>query len=91
MDPFARDDDLDSISLSVYNGPEQMAAKKPRPVTTQDALLRRIPGWKKPTVKSELDEDGNPIAPKMEGPPPRESLLPDFKDLSDLVTRDDKD
>ena len=33
-DAFARDDGEDSISLSVYNGPKEMAARKPRPLTT---------------------------------------------------------
>lgn len=54
LDNFFENENEDGesvISLSVYNGPEQMAAKKPRPVTTQDALLRRIPGWKKPKAK----------------------------------------
>ena len=69
-----------------------MAAKKPRPVTTQDALLRRIPGWKKPVPKAEIGADGEPIMPAVDATSlPRESLLPDFKDQSDMVTRDDKD
>jgi len=59
--PFSRDDGSEVISLSVYNGPEQMAVRKPRPVTTQDALLRRLPGWKKPVVKAELGADGEPM------------------------------
>lgn len=87
---FLRDDGEDSISLSVYNGPKEMASRKPRPVTTQDALLRRLPGWKKPVVKAQLDENGEPILPPAEEPK-REPLLPDFKDLSDMNTRDDKD
>lgn len=31
---FENSDDESVVSLSVYNGPEQMAAKKPRPLTT---------------------------------------------------------
>lgn len=31
---FENSDGESVVSLSVYNGPEQMAAKKPRPVTT---------------------------------------------------------
>jgi hypothetical protein len=40
-----------------------MIARKPRPVTTQDALLRRRPGWKPPTVKAEVGADGEPMPP----------------------------
>lgn len=66
--PFTRDDGKDAISLSVYNGPQVMEKRKPRPVTTQDALLRRLPGWKKPVVKAELDAEGNPVAAVSEAP-----------------------
>lgn len=77
--------------MSVYNGPKEMAKKKPRPLTTQDALLRRIPGWKKPVVKADVGEDGEPLAVLLDGTAPRDPLLPDFKNLSDMITKDDKD
>ena len=31
-----------------------MAARKPRPLTTQDQLLRRLPGYKGPVAKAEI-------------------------------------
>lgn len=65
-----------------------MATKKPRPLTTQDALLRRIPGWKKPVVKAEVGGDGEPIPQVAESEHLRQSLLPDFKDMSDMITKD---
>ena len=40
-----------------------MASRKPRPLTTQDALLRRLPGWKPPIVKAEIGADGEPLPP----------------------------
>lgn len=40
-----------------------MASRKPRPLTTQDALLRRLPGWKPPVVKAEVGPDGEPLPP----------------------------
>ena len=91
LDPFQRDDGEDSISLSVYNGPKEMAARKPRPVTTQDALLRQVPGWKKPVPKSEVGADGEPIPAPVDANPSREPVLPDFKNLSEMITKDDKD
>lgn len=70
-----------------------MAAKKPRPVTTQDALLRRIPGWKLPTKKAEVGPDGEPIVAPVDPnvKVPREFLLPDMKDITEMTTKDDKD
>ena len=68
-----------------------MAKRKPRPVTTQDALLRRIPKWKKPVVKAELGPDGEPLPPPPESEKVREPLLPSFADLTDMITKDDKD
>lgn len=38
-----------------------MITRKPRPVTTQDALLRRLTGWKPPAVKAEVGADGEPL------------------------------
>lgn len=77
--------------MSVYNGPKEMAVRKPRPVTTQDALLRRVPGWKKPVPKGEVGDDGEAMPPPVDGILKREPTLPDFKNLSEMITKDDKD
>lgn len=68
-----------------------MARRKPRPVTTQDALLRRLPGWKKPVVKAEIGPDGEPLPMPAESEKVREPLLPEFRDMSEMLTKDDKD
>jgi len=34
--PFTAENQFKEISLSVYNGPTAMVARKPRPLTTQD-------------------------------------------------------
>ena len=46
VNPFTQETLKKDISLSVYNGTKDLVNRKPRPATTQDQLLRRIPGWK---------------------------------------------
>lgn len=55
-----------------------MAARKPRPLTTQDQLLRRLPGYKVPVAKAEIGADGEPIPVAVSAEPValRESILP---------------
>lgn len=86
--PFTEENCDSQISLSVYNGPQQIVAKKPRPITTQDALLRRIPGWKPPKKKEETGDDGEPIPQVAATEYTRESVLPAFSDLGDLLSKD---
>ena len=89
--PWMDDTQEDAISLSVYNGVQQCIARRPRPVTTQDALLRRIPGWKPPKVKEEVGPDGEPIPTPALTEVPREPILPKYADLSDLLSKDATD
>lgn len=67
-----------------------MAARKPRPLTTQDQLLRRLPGYKAPVAKAEIGPDGEPIpvAVSSEAVAFRESILPQLNDVSEMLTKD---
>uniref|UniRef100_A0A7S3HXY4 Uncharacterized protein n=1 Tax=Favella ehrenbergii TaxID=182087 RepID=A0A7S3HXY4_9SPIT len=49
-----------------------MAARRPHTAYTADDLLRKMPGWKPPTIPG---EEAEPPAPEMG----RESSLPEFK------------
>ena len=67
-----------------------MAARKPRPLTTQDQLLRRLPGYKVPVSKAEIGADGEPIPVAVSAEPValRESILPQINDISEMLTKD---
>ena len=75
--------------MSVYNPPKQLIARRQRPLTTQDQLLSRLPGWKKPVVKAEVGPDGEPI-PVTESPVKhvREPLLAELKNVGQMITND---
>jgi hypothetical protein len=63
-----------------------MVTRKQRPVTTQDQMLKRIPGWKQPVAKAEAGADGEAVAaPVVAG---RESVLPVISDMTEMITKD---
>lgn len=57
--------------------------RRPRPMTTQDQLLSRLPGWKKPAVKPEIGADGE-LIPVTESPvkEEREPKIAEFKSVA---------
>lgn len=59
-----------------------MVANKTRPATTQDQMLKRIPGWKQPVAKGEAGADGEAVASPAVSAPTRESLLPPLEDMT---------
>lgn len=90
--PFTEDNCESHISLSVYNQPQMLIQRRPRPMTTQDQLLSRLPGWKKPVVKPEIGPDGEPIPiPDSPVKEEREPLLPDLRNVSEMITKDGVD
>ena len=54
--------------------------------------MRRLPGWKKPVVKAEIGPDGEPL-PIPDSPikEEREPLLPDLRNISEMITKDGVD
>lgn len=55
--------------------------------------MRRLPGWKPPTVKPEIGPDGEPIVPEptADSKQPREPVIAAFKDVSDKHRSDGQD
>lgn len=86
--PFSEETLKQDISLSVFSTPKHVIERRPRPMTTQEQLLKRLPGWKPPTSKTEVDADGNPIASAATGEYVREPVLPDIADVADKLTVD---
>lgn len=91
--PFTLENCASHISLSVYNQPEMLVKRRPRPVSTQDQLLRRLPGWKAPVVKAEIGPDGEPmpVPVSAETGYQRTPVLYGFKDVADMISKDGAD
>lgn len=91
VNPFSQETLKKDISLSVYNGPKDLVDRKPRPATTQDQLLRRIPGWKQPVAKAEPGADGDSVPAPVTTTVTREPILPAFPDMTEMITKDAAD
>ena len=76
--PFTPDKVRSQISLSVYNRPASMARLRPSTAVTQDALIRKMPGYKPPAAPKGEDGEEIPQA-QLGGISAREPILPDFK------------
>ncbi len=78
------------ISLSVYNRPNSMAARRPHTAYTADDLVRRMPGWKPPVVKEPAEGEAvETAAPEVK----REPKLPEFggSKAFDFISKDAAD
>jgi hypothetical protein len=53
--------------------------------------LRRIPGWKQPVAKVEVGADGEPVSAPVVTAVTRESTLPAFPDMTEMITKDAAD
>ena len=85
--PFTPEKVQSTISLSVYNRPSSMAARRPHTAYTADDLVRKMPGWKPPptapAAEGEVAEDPAAVSA-------REPILPDFNTGKkfEMISRD---
>ncbi len=71
--PFTPEKSHSQISLSVYNRPASMAARRPHTAYTADELVRKLPGWKPAPPGKDADPEAQ-VLPEVQ----REPLLPEF-------------
>lgn len=88
--PFTPEKAPSQISLSVYNRPASMVARRPHTAYTADSLVRKLPGWKPAPVAAAADGE-MPEAPA--GESQREPKIPEFKISKqfDFITKDATD
>ena len=65
-----------------------MIARRPRPATTNEQLLKHLPGYKPKTTAAEVGPDGEPVAAAANGDYVREPVLPDLIDVNERITKD---
>ena len=63
-----------------------IVAKKARPQTTREQLIRKLPGYKQPTIKVEAGPDGEPIAPASPEVKQRDPFLPQLPVMGPKIT-----
>lgn len=87
--PFTPAKVSSQISLSVYNRPSSMAARRPHTSYTADDLVRRMPGWKPAPVKVEEGEAVEAPATEVK----REPKLPEMPGSAkfDFISKDAAD
>ena len=86
--PFTPQKLSSAISLSVFNRPSSMAARRPQTAYTQEDLVKKLPGWKPPPVKASED-----APPEPEPTEKREPILPEFSMSKefDFISKDATD
>lgn len=86
--PFSEATLNTDISLSVFSNPRQVIARRPRPATSNEQLLKHLPGYKPKAAPVEVGPDGEPLPVATNGEYVREPVLPDLPDLSEKITKD---